>query len=84
MSDEEADARKPYWSRCSLGKGRWFWVTYADFAAVYDGQPLAYGMAASGDAAESEARIGIVDGFGMSRLFNGQLIWLALRIVDFA
>lgn len=60
--DEEAGltsramADPPLFSRCSLGKDRWFWVVFASFEAIVEGEePIASGYASAAQEAETEA-----------------------------
>ncbi len=55
---------QPLFSRCSLGKGRWFWVTYASFDDLYDHKPHSSGYSESSDAAERDARTVILNDLG--------------------
>ena len=55
---------RPIFSRCSVGKNKWFWVTYRDFTAVCNGVVDAFGYAKSAEEAEEQARSSIVAKFG--------------------
>src|SRR5580704_1769972 len=46
----------PIFSRCSLGKNRWFWVVYRSWEAMYEGEEaLATGYALTAQEAEQAA-----------------------------
>lgn len=46
----------PIFSRCSLGKGRWFWIVFQSWKGMIDGeQPLASGYADTAQEAERAA-----------------------------
>jgi hypothetical protein len=59
------DLRRPMFGRCSLGKGRWFWVAlpegYEDFCRIKEYEPVAYhsGYCANADEALAAARAAI-------------------------
>lgn len=47
---------KPLWSRCSLGRNRWYWVVYRSWDDVFNqADPIATGYAASPEQAEVAA-----------------------------
>lgn len=47
---------RPVFSRCPLGKSRWFWLAYRSWEALVDGEgPLATGYAPSAQEAEQAA-----------------------------
>ena len=57
-------ANGPVFSRCSVGKNKWFWVTYRDFEAFCNRVVDASGYAKSAEEAEGQARSSIVAKFG--------------------
>jgi hypothetical protein len=65
-------ASEPFFSRCSLGKGRWFWVLYSLRKDWLDGAgPLATGYAATAADAASAARA-IIPGVANGRAYVGE------------
>ena len=54
MNEELVDVVEPYFSRSSVGKGKWFWVAYGSFSDMCDRKIHSSGMAASSDGAEKE------------------------------
>jgi hypothetical protein len=44
-----------YYSRCVVGKGKWFWVTYLQEDCYQGNEPFAFGDATSEEAAEDQA-----------------------------
>jgi hypothetical protein len=52
---------KPQFSRCSLGKGKWFWVTFSDWC---HGIVNASGIAGTAADAEKQARASILTNLG--------------------
>jgi hypothetical protein len=53
------NANGPVFSRCSVGKNKWFWVTYRDFEAFCNSVVDASGYAKSAEEAEEQARASI-------------------------
>jgi hypothetical protein len=66
IDDNERELRmnRPYFSRCSLGKNKWFWVTYRTFGDHLDGVIHASGIAKTAIEAEEQARASILEQFG--------------------
>jgi hypothetical protein len=60
------DDNPPLLSRCSLGKNKWFWVTWRDFGAICNEQVDASGYATSASAAAQQARASIQSRFGQT------------------
>jgi hypothetical protein len=60
--DEQEKAA--YWCRCSIGKDKWFWITYDGFDAIMDERPTAYGTARTSEAAETDAKDSLLREFG--------------------
>ena len=58
MNDTELNYG-PLFSRCSVGKNRWFWVIYRDFDATCDTDVDDSGFAISAEEAERQARAAI-------------------------
>lgn len=53
---------RPIFSRCSLGKRRWFWVVYRSWVAMVEGEEaLATGYASTAQEAEQAARTAVPD-----------------------
>jgi hypothetical protein len=47
---------KPLWSRCSVGRDRWYWLVYRSFEEIWDqADPIATGYAVSPEECESAA-----------------------------
>lgn len=59
---------RPYFSRCAIGRNKWFWVTYPNFDAIchspVDGAVEASGIATSAMEAEEQARAAIQEKHG--------------------
>jgi hypothetical protein len=62
--DNESRLDDPTFSRCSLGNGRWFWVTWADFESICEGHPHGTGVASSAVEAEEQATDSLTAAFG--------------------
>ena len=62
--DNESRLDDPTFSRCSLGNGRWFWVTWADFESICEGRPHGTGVASSAAEAEKQASDSLTAAFG--------------------
>ena len=62
--DNESRLDSPSFSRCSLGNGRWFWVTWADFESICEGRPHSTGVASSAAEAERQANDSLTTAFG--------------------
>jgi len=58
----------PLFSRCSVGKSKWFWVTYENFGAICDRIVDATGYAKSAKEAEEQARAAIHSRIGPSEV----------------
>ena len=59
MSEE-----RPCFSRCSVGKNKWFWVVWQNSAVLYKGDADASGYATSASVAEEQARVAIQARYG--------------------
>jgi hypothetical protein len=47
---------KPLWSRCSLGRSRWYWVVYRSYSDLFDqADPIATGYSDSPEGCEAGA-----------------------------
>jgi len=64
MKDTELHNDGPLFSRCSIGKNKWFWVTYASFEATCHGVADDSGYAASVTEAEQHALAAIHSKYG--------------------
>ena len=52
----ETMSSNPIFSRCSLGRGRWFWVVYRSWEAIFDGEDaVATGYGTTAQKAEQAA-----------------------------
>lgn len=54
----------PHFARCSVGSGKWFWVTARSQADYFENRFIAMGIAASATEAEAEARASIAKALG--------------------
>ena len=54
----------PVFSRCSVGKNKWFWVTYRDFEVLCNSVVDASGYAKSAEEAEEQAQASLRSKFG--------------------
>ncbi len=59
--DTKTNDTQPIFSRCSLGNGRWFWVAYASFEDMCEGNIHASGYSDTSDAAEAHAKTAILN-----------------------
>jgi hypothetical protein len=64
MKSNESQNDCPLFSRCSIGKNKWFWVTYPSFAAICDRAVDDSGYATSASEAEEQARASLTARLG--------------------